>query len=91
VSGLQSNLGKAETLNRGAVFFGDPGYYRTQYNRLKAVTQGDVKRVANTYLGAGRVVVSFVPEGKPDLASNSASSTKVTVGPDGGKYIMGSK
>src|SRR5205814_3285797 len=31
VSGLQSNLGKAEILNTGAAFIGDPGWYRTQY------------------------------------------------------------
>lgn len=91
VSSLQSNLGKAEILNNGAVYFGDPGYYRTQYAKLKAVTPADVKRVANTYLGAGRVVLSVVPQGKTDLASRPESSTKVTVGPDGGHYIMESK
>jgi zinc protease len=91
VSGLQSNLGKAEQLNEGQVYFGDPGYYRTRYARMKAVTAADVKRVANTYLGAGRVVLSVVPEGKPDLAAKPASSIKVTVGEDGGKYIMGTR
>lgn len=91
VSGLQSNFGKAEQLNMGQAFFGDPGYYRTRYSRMKAVTAADVKRVANTYLGAGRVVLSIVPEGKPELASKAASSVKVTVGSDGGKYIMGSR
>lgn len=89
VSGLQSNLGKAEQLNEGQVYFGDPGYYRTRYERMKAVTASDVKRVANTYLGPGRVVLSVVPEGKADLAAKPASSVKVTVGEDGGKYIMG--
>jgi zinc protease len=91
VSNLQSNLGKAETLQNGAVFHGDPSYYRTQYAKMKAVTTGDVKRVANTYLGAGRVILSVVPQGKTDQASKPESSTKVTVGPDGGHYIMGSK
>jgi len=47
-----------------------------------------VKRVANTYLGAGRVVLSTVPMGKPDLASRPDASTKVTVAPDGARYIM---
>jgi len=91
VSGLQSNLGKAEQLIRGSVFFNDPARYRTQYEKLKAITVGDVKGVANTYLGAGRVVLSIVPEGKTDLAAKSDASTKVTVGPDGGTYNMGSK
>jgi zinc protease len=89
VSSLQSNLGKAETLIQGSVFHGDPGQYRTQYSKMKAVTAADVKRVANTYLGAGRVVLSMVPEGKPDLAARAGASTKVTVGPDGGHYNLG--
>jgi zinc protease len=91
VSNLQSNLGKAETLQNGAVFHGDPSYYRTQYAKMKAVTASDVKRVANTYLGAGRVILSVVPQEKTDQASKPESSMKVTVGPDGGHYIMGSK
>jgi zinc protease len=89
VAGLQSNLGKAENLIQGEVFFNDAGYYRTEYNKMKAVTAADVKRVANTYLGNGRVVLSVVPEGKPTLAAKSDASIKVTVGPDGGHYNMG--
>ncbi|HYC49691.1 MAG TPA: pitrilysin family protein [Gemmatimonadaceae bacterium] len=91
VAGLQSNLGKAEILNSGSVYFNDPGHYRTNYARLKGVTAADVKRVANTYLGAGRVVLSVVPEGKTDLAAKSQASRKVTVAPDGGHYIVESK
>ena len=89
VAGLQSNLGKAENLLQGQVYFGDPGRYRTEYTKMKAVTAADVKRVANTYLGAGRVVLSVVPEGKPTLAAKSDASIKVTVGPDGGHYNLG--
>jgi len=88
VSNLEDNLGKAEMLLSGSVFHDDAGYYRTQYSRLKGVSPIDVKRVANTYLGAGRVVLSIVPLGKPDQASKAEQSTKVTVSPDGGHYIM---
>jgi zinc protease len=91
VSGLQSNLGKAEILNRGLVFYRDAAHYQTDYERLRTVTASDVKRVANKYLGTGRVVLSIVPLGKPDQASKFASSTKVTVSPDGGHYIMESR
>jgi zinc protease len=91
VSELQSNLGKADILNDGLVFHGDPARYKTDYARLKAVTPDDVKRVANKYLGAGRVVLSIVPLGKSDEASKPDQSTKVTVAPDGGHYIMGNK
>jgi zinc protease len=88
VSNLESTLGKGEMLNTGLVFFGDPGYFKTQYTRLKAVTAADVKRVANKYLTGGRVVLSVVPQGKTDLASKATASTRVTVGADGGHYIM---
>ena len=91
VSQLQSNLGKADILNDGLVFHGDPAQYKTNYAKLKTVTAADVKRVANTYLGAGRVVLSIVPLGKPEQASRPERSTKVTVAPDGGHYIMGDK
>ena len=88
ISSLESTLGKAEMLNTGLVFFGDPGYFRTQYAKLKAVTPADVKRVANTYLGPNRVVLSIVPLGKTDMAARAESSAKVTVSPDGARYIM---
>jgi zinc protease len=91
VSRLQSNLGKAETLIRGQVFHGDAAYYKKQYGRLEAVTAADVKRVANKYLGAGRVVLSVVPQRKVELAAKADQSTKVTVSPDGGHYIMGAR
>jgi zinc protease len=91
VANLESNLGKAEMLNTGLVFHGDPGYFRTQYTRLRGVSPADVKRVANTYLVPGRVVLSVVPFGKTDQASRPEASTKVTVSADGGHYIMESR
>jgi zinc protease len=91
VSELEPTLGRAEMLNSGAVFHGDAAWYRTAYGRLRAVTAADVKRVANRYLGAGRVVLSVVPQGKPDQASNPERCTKVTVAPDGGHYLMEAK
>jgi zinc protease len=78
VNGLQSNLGKASRLANGAGFHGDPGYFRTEYQKSLAVTAADVKRVANTYLTRGRVVLSIVPTGKVDQASKPAESKKAT-------------
>ena len=91
VSALQSNLGKADILLDGLVFHGDAAEYKKDYAKLRSVTAADVKRVANKYLGPGRVVVSFVPLGKPEQAAHADKSVKVTVAPDGGHYIMGSK
>ena len=91
VNGLQSNLGKAILLSQGTTYFGDPGHYRSEYAKLRGVTAGDVKRVANTYIGVGRVVLSVVPTGKTDLASKPEASTKVIPSADGGHYTMESK
>ena len=91
ISGLESNLGKAELLNSSHVFHGDATYYKKQYAALQAVTAADVKRVASKYLGPNRVVLSVVPLGKLDQAAKPERSTRVTVGADGGHYIMGSK
>ena len=90
VAGLQSNLGKAETLLSGQVFHGDAGTYKAEYARFKAITAADVKRVANKYLGAGRALLSVVPA-KADQASMPDKSRKVTVAPDGGHYVLEGK
>ena len=55
------------------------------------MTPADVKRVANTYLGTGRVVLSVVPEGKSNLASKPEQSIRVTPSATGGQYTMESK
>ena len=75
--GLESNLGKAMQLCDGAGFHGDPGHFKTAYQKSQAVTSADVKRVANKYLTNGRVVLSVVPTGKLDQASKPAESKKV--------------
>ena len=78
VRGLESNLGKAMNLAGGAAFHGDAGHYRTAYQKSTSVTAADVKRVANKYLTKGRIVLSVVPDGKPEEASKRAESRKVT-------------
>jgi zinc protease len=83
VSGLESNLQKAEILADGFVFHGDPGYYRKEYTEAESVTPAEVKRVANRYLTKGRVVLSVVPLGKKQDASKAEQS--VTVTDEGGK------
>jgi zinc protease len=79
ISGLQSNLGKAWQLAMDQTLFSDPSYtFRVEYPRTQAVTAADVKRVANKYLGKGRVILSDVPIGKPELASHSDKSKIIT-------------
>jgi zinc protease len=78
---LESNLNKAMTLSDGAGFHGDPGFFKVQYQKSLAVTAADVKRVANTYLTKGRVILSVVPTGKLDQAAKPNESRKVTANP----------
>jgi zinc protease len=80
LTGLESNLGKAMQLSNGAAMHGDPGYFRTAFQKSMAVTAADVTRVANKYLTSGRVVLSVVPTGKPDQAAKPAESRKITGG-----------
>ena len=88
VSGLESDLSRAELLLRGSVFHGDANYYKQLYAGIKAVTAADVKRVANKYLTAGHVVLSIVPLGKPGEAAKADQSKRVTVAADGGHYVV---
>jgi zinc protease len=76
--GLESNLGKANQLIDGAVFHGDAGFFKTDYQNRMSVTAADVKRVTNQYLTGGRVVLSVVPKGKKDQAAKAADSQTVT-------------
>ena len=77
--GLESNLGKANQLLNGAVFYGNVGQFRTDYQKTMAVTAADVKRVASQYLTRSRIVLSVVPKGKRDQASKAAESEAVSV------------
>jgi zinc protease len=78
LSSLQQNLGKAFRLSDGAGYHGDPGYFKTEYEKTLSVSAADVKRVANKYLTKERVVLSIVPTGKTDQAAKPAESKKVS-------------
>jgi zinc protease len=70
VSSLETVGGKAEQLNSYQYYFNDPGYASRDLARYRAVTPADVQRVVRQYLtGKNRVVISFVPTGKTELAA----------------------
>ncbi|HEU4767886.1 MAG TPA: insulinase family protein, partial [Pyrinomonadaceae bacterium] len=77
--GLESNLGKANQLISGSVFYNNPAQFRTDYQKTLAVTAADVKRVAATYLQRPRIVLSVVPKGRKDQASKAADSEVVSI------------
>jgi predicted Zn-dependent peptidase len=76
--GLQTALGRANSLTQNAIFFNDPGRINTLLSRLEAVTADDVKRVANQYLTKqNRVVVIDGPEAEADFPYVPVSSNHI--------------
>ena len=60
--------GKADQLNFYNYFVGTPDYFQKDLDRYGRVRAAAVQRVVRTYLtGAHRVVLSVVPQGKPEL------------------------
>jgi len=60
--------GKADQLNFYNYFVGTPDYFQRDLDRYFTVTPADVQRATRQYLtGAHRVVLSVVPQGKPEL------------------------
>jgi zinc protease len=60
--------GKADQLNAYYFFTGNPDYFEEDLARYRALSPNDVRAVATSFLGPGRVVLSVVPQGRRDLA-----------------------
>ncbi len=77
VAALETVEGKAEALNDYLYYTGDPGYVGRDLARYRALTRADVQRVAREYLtGKNRVTISFVPQGKTELAAGDKETTR---------------
>jgi zinc protease len=70
---LASVLGKAERLNYYNYIVGNPDYVQQDAARYEHVTAADVQRVAKTYLGRPKIVLTVVPEGKREMMLTAAS------------------
>jgi zinc protease len=64
---LQSVEHRADLINMYNYFVGTPNYIEQDMARYDAVTQVDVQRVAQEYLGRHKVVLTVVPEGQRQL------------------------
>lgn len=70
--------GKSDQLNAYNVFVGDPGFFDRDLDRYRRVTPAAMQRAAREWLRPqGRVLLSVVPRGRPELAL--AGSSPVTV------------
>jgi len=61
INSLQTVLGKASQLTTFAGYVGKPNWFQEDLDRYRKVTPADVSRVANTYLGSNRLVMTYVP------------------------------
>lgn len=65
--------GKADLLNNYFYATGNPDYFNEDLARYYAVDPKDISTIASTYLkDNGRVVLSVVPKGKPELAAKNS-------------------
>ena len=77
-NGISSVLNKAYQLGLYQEFAGDPDYYLTDINNIKAVTQADVMRVYEQYIkGQPHIMTSFVPKDQPDLIVEGSVQAQV--------------
>ncbi len=60
-------LGKAEVLNTYNYYVGNPDFIQQDAARYERVTPADVQRVARTYLGRPKIVLTVVPEGRKEM------------------------
>jgi len=72
-NGIGSVLGKSFQLAMYNEYAGDPSYYKTDIEKLKAVTKDDILRVYNKYIkDKPYLVTSFVPKGQLSLAAEGS-------------------
>ncbi len=75
-----SVLNKAFQLGMYNEYAGDPGFLKTEAERLFAVTRDDVLGVYQRYLkGKPFVMTSFVPKGELELAVQGAEEAQVSI------------
>ena len=80
IMGLQSVTRKATVFNEYMDRFGDPLGYRTELEKVFAVTPEDVTRVARPYLGPNRIELDVVP-GAPASRPAEAAVDRATQAP----------
>ena len=69
-NGISSVLGKAFRMAQYNEFAGSPDFYKTDLEKMKAVTREDIIRVYEKYIqGKNFIQTSFVPKGFPELAA----------------------
>jgi len=75
LSGIERAQSKADQLNSYYFDLGTPDGFQRDLDRYRAVTADQVRAAVRRYLTGPRVVVSVVPQGKPELAARPREVT----------------
>jgi zinc protease len=83
IFGLQTVLGKAGQLTNYAGYVGKPNYFQPDLDRYANVTAADIQRVANQYLTANHLIMTYNPPAtrpqggaRPSGGANTPTSVK---------------
>ena len=77
-NGISSVLSKAFQLATYNEYAGDPAYYKTDIDKMKAVTREDIIRVYEKYIkDKPYLATSFVPKGRLDLVAEGSVKADV--------------
>jgi zinc protease len=77
-NGIASILGKSFQLASCNEYAGDPSYYKTDIEKMKAVTKDDILRVYNKYIkDKPYLATSFVPKGQLTLVAEGSKDAGV--------------
>jgi zinc protease len=79
IFGLQTVLGKGSQIGNYAGFLKNPNYFQADLDRYSKVTPADVQRVANTYLTANHLIMTYLPKQGEANRSNSAANRPTSV------------
>ncbi len=71
-------FGKANSLATYFALTGDPNNINKEFDRFKGITPNEVLGVAKKYLTKPNVVLSVVPEGKPELAAANSNEKEAS-------------
>lgn len=75
LSQMESIFGKADRLISYYFRTGNPDWFNEDLARYRALTPGDIRAMLRTYLrNDARVILSVVPEGRPELAATRPTS-----------------
>jgi zinc protease len=75
LSRMENIFVKADQMNGYHFRTGNPDYFNEDLARYKALEPSDIRAVVRVHLrDSGRVILSIVPEGRPELAATKATS-----------------